>query len=115
MEARFHIIALGKQDVILGLPWLEEENLLIDWRYHTIQWLAEPWRNIYVLFNKEVEEPTLELVISFVQGKMMDDTKEIWKDAKMIKDEVSNNDPFENLKHYLAEDVQEQQHLESTG
>ena len=105
MEARFHITMLGKQDVILGLPWLEEENPLIDWRRRTIQWAAEPRRNIYALFNQELEEPTPELVISFIQGKATDEVKEIWKDTEM--ENTFEDDPFENLHHHLAEDVQE--------
>lgn len=34
----FLLTGLGKQKIILGFPWFEEQNPLIDWRQKTIQW-----------------------------------------------------------------------------
>jgi hypothetical protein len=35
---RFLITGLGNQKIILGLPWLQEHNLEINWKEGTLQW-----------------------------------------------------------------------------
>ena len=34
----FYITGLGRQNLILGFPWLEEENPDIDWKQGTVKW-----------------------------------------------------------------------------
>ncbi|KAJ2927416.1 hypothetical protein H1R20_g9679, partial [Candolleomyces eurysporus] len=34
----FLVTRLGKEDVILGLPWLKRENPIIDWKEGTLEW-----------------------------------------------------------------------------
>jgi len=41
--------ALGKQHIILGYTWLEDENPDIDWRKNTLTWRTKPHRNIYAM------------------------------------------------------------------
>jgi hypothetical protein len=38
----FYITGLGKQKVIMGFPWLEEANPIIDWRKGTLEWRQSP-------------------------------------------------------------------------
>jgi hypothetical protein len=35
---QFLITGLGSQKIILGLPWLQEHNLEINWKEGTLQW-----------------------------------------------------------------------------
>jgi hypothetical protein len=35
---RLYVTKLGKQKIILGLPWLQRENPDIDWQLKTINW-----------------------------------------------------------------------------
>jgi hypothetical protein len=35
---RFHVTGLGKQNIILGFPWLHKHNLIIDWKKGEITW-----------------------------------------------------------------------------
>ncbi len=37
-KTRLYVTGLGKQDFILGLSWLREENLTFDWKSGEIQW-----------------------------------------------------------------------------
>src|SRR5258708_3319948 len=41
MEAVFFITHLGKQKIILGLPWLEREDPDISWKKRTLKWRPE--------------------------------------------------------------------------
>jgi Retroviral aspartyl protease len=34
----FYVTGLGKQKIILGLPWFQDHNPDIDWRNRTISW-----------------------------------------------------------------------------
>jgi hypothetical protein len=37
-KTRFYITGLGKQKVILGFPWLRDENPDVDWKTGKIRW-----------------------------------------------------------------------------
>jgi hypothetical protein len=37
-KTRFYVTGLGKQDVILGFPWLQDENPIINWKTGEVQW-----------------------------------------------------------------------------
>ena len=41
-RTRFHLTGLGKQKIILGLPWLRENNPDIDWKRGTFTWRNDP-------------------------------------------------------------------------
>ena len=34
----FYVTGLGKQKVILGFPWLRDENPNVDWKTSEIHW-----------------------------------------------------------------------------
>ena len=40
-EIRFLVLGLGCQKIILGFPWLEKENPVIDWKKATLKWPPE--------------------------------------------------------------------------
>src|SRR6267154_3842899 len=85
MRANFLITRLGKQKVILGLPWLESENPNIDWKQWTLVWRDQPTkRNIYAILNSS-HQPTDELAISFIKGNATDEAREVWNKSKMNK------------------------------
>ena len=37
-KTRLFVTGLGRQDVILGFPWLKEENPVINWKNGEIRW-----------------------------------------------------------------------------
>ena len=52
----FHITHLGDQKIILGMPWLESHNPLIDWRRKTIAVPTNPSRKIGAITTKVMVE-----------------------------------------------------------
>jgi len=40
-EIRFLVLGLGCQKIILGFPWLEKENPVIDWKKAMLDWPPE--------------------------------------------------------------------------
>jgi len=72
--------ALGKQCIILGYNWLEDENPDIDWRKNTLMWCTKPHRNIYAMIRPvENEEPNEQsLVISFIKEELTPQATEDW-------------------------------------
>src|SRR5258708_18866280 len=58
---RLFVTKLGKQKIILGLPWLQRENPDIDWQLKTINWRDEPHPQppSRVTIEEEEEEPTI--------------------------------------------------------
>ena len=71
----FHITHLGDQRIILGMPWLESHNPLIDWRRKTIVVPTNPSRVIGVIkedcgttgdkdLGQMVVEPTVGSVVA---------------------------------------------------
>lgn len=88
----FLVTALGKQRVILGYPWLEEENPDIDWRQQTIRWRTRERRNIYAMFKHEspenVNDP--QLVISYIRERQPTDEEELEEiAASFVHDELT--------------------------
>ena len=77
--------ALGKQCIILGYTWLEDENPDIDWRKNTLTWRTKPHRNIYAMIRpvKDEEPNDQNLVISFIKGKMTPQATEDWISSRM--------------------------------
>ena len=49
LHSMFLITTLGKQKVILGLPWLEEINPDINWKTHKLSWRTKTIHNIFHL------------------------------------------------------------------
>jgi len=72
MKERFLVTALGKQQVILGYPWLEKANPKINWKKKEFSWWddEEEQVNIYTMIReileRDVYEETPDLVISFL-------------------------------------------------
>ena len=57
------ITGLGKQKVILGFPWLQEENPEIDWKFGTLTWKEETSTDNIEIRQIEplnIPKPTLE-------------------------------------------------------
>jgi len=43
-KTRFLISGLGKQQLIFGFPWLEQENPTIDWKRGSLEWKRPPMK-----------------------------------------------------------------------
>ena len=40
-KERFYVTRLGKQKIILGLPWLKEHHLEINWKTGKLEWQTQ--------------------------------------------------------------------------
>lgn len=76
------VMTLGQETVILGYPWLRQENLIIDWRAQTITWRQEEPHHIN---GQETFEDINEdsLVISTITEKMTNDARQDWMKTRM--------------------------------
>ena len=47
-KEQFYVTGLGKQKIILGFPWLNKYNLIIDWKKGEIKWqpLKIDWKEL---------------------------------------------------------------------
>ena len=47
-KEQFYVTGLGKQEIILGFPWLNKYNLIIDWKKGEIKWqpLKINWKGL---------------------------------------------------------------------
>ncbi|KIN98734.1 hypothetical protein M404DRAFT_31061 [Pisolithus tinctorius Marx 270] len=64
-QSFFHVINCGTENVILGLPWLQENNPIINWRMGTLSIDKRTDRSKELRCNISsvvVEEPTVNLV-----------------------------------------------------
>jgi hypothetical protein len=84
MKAVFYITTLGKQAIILGLPWVECADPDISWRNRTLH-----WRNHLDEVDAGMvcpsHEPTYNLTISYIKGVATEETQLQWVKSRMNK------------------------------
>jgi len=80
----FYIANLGRQHIILGLPWFRRHNPDIDWETGRISW-RNPIRNKAVPAKKEDDQ---ELLIQFINGTI---TK---KEPERIRTKITASQGF---------------------
>lgn len=83
MTALFLVTALGKQAIILGLPWLEKEIQISTGKKERYKWRTNP-QEICIIDEPSLE-PTYNLAISFIKGNITQETKEQWNESQMNK------------------------------
>ncbi|RXW20770.1 hypothetical protein EST38_g5090 [Candolleomyces aberdarensis] len=66
----FLVTRLGKEEVILGLPWLKKENPVIDWQEGTLEWRTD----------RRTEEPRPDP--NEIEDELKAETKPLWIRAK---------------------------------
>jgi ADP-heptose:LPS heptosyltransferase len=59
MKTRFHVTRLGKETIILGLPWLRAINPDIDWKKGTFK------------FRKDLRQTQIQQIVAKTKEKMM--------------------------------------------
>ena len=52
-QERFYVTGLGKQKVILGLPWLRKHNPEINWQTGTLKWQIRSNLKRFFIFRKK--------------------------------------------------------------
>ena len=85
MSAVFMVTTLGKQAIILGLPWLEAENPDIDWTNRTLRWRQNQSGMLRTINLESSHEPTYNLAISFIKGVATDETRQQWNESRTNK------------------------------
>ena len=76
MKDWFYVTALGDQQLIFGIPWLQQYNPLINWRKMTLSFdetKAKLVQETIERLEQRIEEKNLDkekdLVISFIKGE----------------------------------------------
>ena len=64
-QEQFYVTGLGKQKIILGFPWLNKHNLVINWKKGEIKWqpLKIDWRGLLEKRIRKEQQPKIEEVI----------------------------------------------------
>ena len=62
----FHVTSIGDQDLILGLPWLECHNPIIDWKQKTIE--------LWTSTEDSLRSTICNLTLKLEQSDVPDDT-----------------------------------------
>jgi hypothetical protein len=86
----FYVTSIGDQDLILGLPWLERHNPIIDWRQKTLELrtsvkdsLRVAIRNLTLKWDESDAPEDTDLVIRYIKSQMGPqctmDTENSWK------------------------------------
>ena len=52
-QERFYVTGLGKQKVILGLPWLRKHNPGINWQTGKLEWQTQSNLKKFFIFRKK--------------------------------------------------------------
>ena len=75
MTKWFYVTTIGDQDLILGLPWLEKHNPIIDWKEKTLEFRSssEDKAKAFIWsLTREQEETTLiedkDLVVRYLKS-----------------------------------------------
>ena len=72
-KEQFYVTGLGKQKIILGLPWLRKHNPIIDWRKGEVSWKfwKIDWRCLFKKGreNQKARQPKMEEVFDEEEKK----------------------------------------------
>lgn len=136
---RFYLTGLGKQKVILGLPWLRMMNPIIDWRRGTLSWRKfdfprrrQPSPSIAPRLEEptptpppiEQEEPIIVAVACVLEDELDDDKEHpvVWINAKtttaqLLASEENAKKKEKTIDEVLPEPYRQYRHLfeESTA
>ena len=82
LHSTFLITTLGKQEVILGLLWLEEINPDINWKTHKLSWrTTKTIHNIYSILSHY--PPSDDQLIASLEPKFAKEEHKLWNERKM--------------------------------
>jgi hypothetical protein len=85
MKAVFYVTTLGKQVIILGLPWLESADPDIHWKNRMLRWRHPQDESISESSKSPLYEPTYHLAISYIKGAATKETQLQWVKSWMNK------------------------------
>jgi len=80
----FYCTGLGKQQIILGLPWFRENNPIIDWETGHVSWRIknQDIRKIQIKkikkekIEQEGQEEELDLLLRYINGELLENEPE---------------------------------------
>lgn len=82
MEILF-LVATLNEAIILGYPWLKQENPLIDWEMQTLTWKKEEKKIRRIVADDLTGFYDTSLVISQIRGKLTEEAQETWMKTRM--------------------------------
>jgi hypothetical protein len=85
MKAVFYVAILGKQVIILGLPWLESADPDISCGNRTLRWRHAQAEISSASSEHPSHEPMYNLTISYVKGAATKETQLQWVKSRMNK------------------------------
>jgi len=100
-KTRFLISGLGKQHLIFGFPWLEQENPIIDWKRGTLEWKRAPLK-----FKFRGKPATLPEVI---EETLADELAEEEDDDKSLTISFLSSEISINVKATAATSIAQQE------
>jgi len=108
----FYCTGLGKQRIILGLPWFRENNPIIDWETGHVSWRIknQDIRKIQIKkikkekIEQEGQEEELDLLLRYINGELLENEPE-WIRTKITAsqnlalkhEEVKKEKPVEEI------------------
>ena len=97
-EVTLLVTGLGKQKIILGHPWLEKENLDINWKKGTLTWREEEELKIKAIDEERSpvkDEPPAISRIEEVEDdqEWMNHTQNPLEEEESVSNQNKNNEP----------------------
>ncbi|KAJ3510828.1 hypothetical protein NMY22_g15850 [Coprinellus aureogranulatus] len=77
---KFFITGLGRQNIILGMPWIRQMNPLIDWKLGTLEWRKHDFNSLRTGRPIKPPDPTdiSQLLVSISQLNADDCPEPLW-------------------------------------
>jgi len=112
---RLMITGLGKEKIILGLPWFEEENPNINWQLRTLEWRTPETktettnRQMDKIEISSPEDPTeshLSIgMIDLMEELLPEQENDLWIQAKITASQTFSLQHEEKKKEQTLEEI----------
>jgi len=100
-KTQFFISGLGKQQLIFGFPWLEQENPTINWKQGTLEWKRPPMK--FKFQGKSASLPEI------IEQTLSDEPLEEEDDKLLLISFISNSKISINVKATTATSIAQQE------
>ena len=122
MTEWFYVTTLGDQNLILGLPWLEKYNPIIDWKEKTLEFRSSPEESAKMFIQSLVqrrEETASEkiedddLVLRFITSHMeLEPTDQLYKPFEYFQQDsvelhIRRYLPVQKMEHKYRTNLEE--------
>jgi hypothetical protein len=105
-EQRFFVTGLGKQNLILGMPWIRQMNPNIDWKLGTIEWRKNDFNSLCTGRPIRPPDPAdiSSLLVSIARMDSNECPEPLWIRTKTTQSQVF---AMENAKKKVDKPIEE--------